>query len=117
MFNTSLRDVLKENEKVTLDDSPIVDSIEDALGFIKENGNTDAFAQLRMKKDITDKEKSTIDLAEIFLPALALLRQERLWNTYIPMLKILEIIKNKEVVCNVGRGSVFKPTHTWGVDG
>ena len=71
MFNTSLRDVLKENEKVTLDDSPIVDSIEDALGFIKENGNTDAFAQLRMKKDITDKEKSTIDLAEVFLPALA----------------------------------------------
>lgn len=71
MFNTSLRDVLKENEKATLDDSPIVDSIEDALGFIKENGNTDAFAQLRMKKDITDKEKSTIDLAEVFLPALA----------------------------------------------
>tara|TARA_R110000824_G_scaffold77518_2_gene196001 strand:+ start:251 stop:550 length:300 start_codon:yes stop_codon:yes gene_type:complete len=71
MFNTSLRDVLKENEKVTLDDSPIVDSIEDALGFIKENDNTNSFAQLRMKKNITDKEKSIIDLAEIFIPALA----------------------------------------------
>jgi hypothetical protein len=66
-----LRDILKENEKVRLDDSPIVDDIEDALGFIKEKGNTNTFKQLRMKKNLTDKEKSSIDLAEVFLPALA----------------------------------------------
>tara|TARA_R100000656_G_scaffold11151_1_gene11841 strand:- start:1356 stop:1655 length:300 start_codon:yes stop_codon:yes gene_type:complete len=71
MFNTSLLDVLKENEKVRLEDSSIVVSIEDALGFVEKQGNINIFEQLRSKENLTQKEQSTIDLAEIYLPALA----------------------------------------------
>tara|TARA_R100001530_G_scaffold34788_1_gene27207 strand:+ start:679 stop:978 length:300 start_codon:yes stop_codon:yes gene_type:complete len=71
MFNTSLLDVLKENEKVRLEDSSIIVSIEDALGFVEKQGNINIFEQLRSKENLTQKEQSTIDLAEIYLPALA----------------------------------------------
>ena len=71
MFNSSLMDVLKENEKVSLDDSSIVVAIEDAVGFVEEHGNKNVFEKLRMQEDLTQKEQSTLDLAEIYLPALA----------------------------------------------
>tara|TARA_R100000963_G_C4623275_1_gene90190 strand:+ start:682 stop:981 length:300 start_codon:yes stop_codon:yes gene_type:complete len=71
MFNTSLLDVLKENEKVKLEDSSMIVSIEDALGFAEKQNNINIFEQLRSKENLTQKEQSTIDLAEIYLPALA----------------------------------------------
>tara|TARA_R110002167_G_C12318615_1_gene618895 strand:+ start:244 stop:519 length:276 start_codon:yes stop_codon:yes gene_type:complete len=64
-------DVLKENEKVSLDDSSMAVAIEDAVGFVKEQSNMNVFEQLRTKENLTQKEQSSIDLAEVFLPALA----------------------------------------------
>ena len=64
-------DVLKENEKVSLDDSSMVVAIEDAVGFVQEQSNMNVFEQLRTKENLTQKEQSSIDLAEVFLPALA----------------------------------------------
>jgi len=71
MFNSSLMDVLKENEKVSLDDSSMVVAIEEAVGFVKEQSNMNVFEQLRTKENLTQKEQSSIDLAEVYLPALA----------------------------------------------
>ena len=71
MFNSSLMDVLKENEKVSLDDSSMVVAIEDAVGFVQEQSNMNVFEQLRTKENLTQKEESSIDLAEVYLPALA----------------------------------------------
>ena len=71
MFNPSLLDVLKENEKITLDDSDITDDIKDAVGFIDKQSGVNVFQQLRSKENLTEKESSTLDLAEVFLPALA----------------------------------------------
>tara|TARA_R110002153_G_scaffold165752_1_gene318265 strand:+ start:2094 stop:2387 length:294 start_codon:yes stop_codon:yes gene_type:complete len=71
MLNSSLMDVLKENEKVSLDDSSMAVAIEDAVGFVKEQSNMNVFEQLRTKENLTQKEQSSIDLAEVFLPALA----------------------------------------------
>ena len=71
MFNPSLLDVLKENEKITLDDSDITDDIKDAVGFIDKQSGVNVFQQLRRKENLTEKESSTLDLAEVFLPALA----------------------------------------------
>ena len=71
MFNPSLLDVLKENEKITLDDSDITDDIKDAVGFIDERSSMNVFQQLRSKENLTEKESSTLDLAEVYLPALA----------------------------------------------
>jgi len=64
-------DVLKENEKVSLDDSSMVVAIEEAVGFVKEQSNMNVFEQLRTKENLTQKEQSSIDLAEVYLPALA----------------------------------------------
>jgi len=71
MFNSSLMDVLKENEKVSLDDSSMVVAIEEAVGFVEEQSNMNVFEQLRTKENLTQKEESSIDLAEVYLPALA----------------------------------------------
>ena len=71
MFNSSLIDVLKENEKVRLDDSSMVVAIEDAVGFVEEHGNKNIFQKLRMQENLTQKEQSTLEIAEIYLPALA----------------------------------------------
>ena len=71
MFNSSLMDVLKENEKVSLDDSSMVVAIEEAVGFVEEQSNMNVFEQLRTKENLTQKEQSSIDLAEVYLPALA----------------------------------------------
>jgi hypothetical protein len=71
MLNSSLMDVLKENEKVSLDDSSMAVAIEDAVGFVKEQSNMNVFEQLRTKENLTQKEQSSIDLAEVYLPALA----------------------------------------------
>ena len=71
MLSSSLIDVLKENEKVNLDDSSMVVAIEDAVGFVEEQSNINVFEQLRMKENLTQKEESSIDLAEVYLPALA----------------------------------------------
>ena len=71
MLTPSLMDVLKENEKVRLDDSTVAVSIKDAIGFIKEQNNINIFDQLRMKENLTEKEKSSIELAEIYLPVFA----------------------------------------------
>tara|TARA_R110002051_G_scaffold82848_1_gene147308 strand:- start:1133 stop:1426 length:294 start_codon:yes stop_codon:yes gene_type:complete len=71
MFNSSLMDVLKENEKVSLDDSSMIVAIEDAVGFVEEQSNMNVFEQLRTKENLTQKEQSSIDLAEVYLPALA----------------------------------------------
>jgi hypothetical protein len=71
MFNSSLMDVLKENEKVSLDGSSMVVAIEDAVGFVEEQSNMNVFEQLRTKENLTQKEQSSIDLAEVYLPALA----------------------------------------------
>ena len=71
MFNPSLLDVLKENEKITLDDSDITDDIKDAVGFIDKHSGVNVFQQLRSKENLTEKESSTLDLAEVYLPALA----------------------------------------------
>jgi hypothetical protein len=71
MLSSSLIDVLKENEKVNLDDSSMVVAIEDAVGFVEEQSNMNVFEQLRTKENLTQKEQSSIDLAEVYLPALA----------------------------------------------
>tara|TARA_R110000824_G_scaffold71595_2_gene183019 strand:+ start:1879 stop:2172 length:294 start_codon:yes stop_codon:yes gene_type:complete len=71
MLSPSLLDVLKENEKVNLDDSSMAVAIEDAVGFVKEQSNMNVFEQLRTKENLTQKEESTIDLAEVYIPALA----------------------------------------------
>ena len=71
MLNSSLMDVLKENEKVSLGDSSMAVAIEDAVGFVKEQSNMNVFEQLRTKENLTQKEQSSIDLAEVYLPALA----------------------------------------------
>jgi len=71
MLTPSLIDILKENEKVKLDDSSIAVSIEDVIGFAKEQNNINIFEQLRMKENLTEKERSAIELAEIYLPAFA----------------------------------------------
>ena len=71
MLTTSLLDVLKENEKITLDDSGIIDDIKDAVGFIGKQDGVNVFQQLRSKENLTENESSTLDLAEVFLPALA----------------------------------------------
>ena len=71
MLNSSLMDVLKENEKVSLDDSSMAVAIEDTVGFVQEQSNMNVFEQLRTKENLTQKEQSSIDLAEVFLPALA----------------------------------------------
>ena len=71
MFNSSLMDVLKENEKVSLDDSSMVVAIEEAVGFVEEQSNMNVFEQLRTKENLTQKEESSIDLAEVYLPVLA----------------------------------------------
>jgi len=64
-------DVLKENEKVSLDDSSMVVAIEEAVGFVEEQSNMNVFEQLRTKENLTQKEESSIDLAEVYLPVLA----------------------------------------------
>ena len=71
MLSPSLLDVLKENEKVNLDDSSMVVAIEDAIGFVEEQSNMNVFEQLRMKENITEEEKASIELAEVYLPILA----------------------------------------------
>jgi hypothetical protein len=71
MFTPSLLDVLKENEKITSDDSDIIDDIKDAVGFIGKQDGVNVFQQLRSKENLTENESSTLDLAEVFLPALA----------------------------------------------
>lgn len=71
MLNSSLIDVLKENEKVRLDDSSMVVAIEDAVGFVEEQSNMNVFEQLRMKENLTERERASIELAEIYLPVLA----------------------------------------------
>ena len=71
MLNSSLMDVLKENEKVSLGDSSMAVAIEDAVGFVEEQSNMNVFEQLRTKENLTQKEESSIDLAEVYLPALA----------------------------------------------
>ena len=71
MLSPSLLDVLKENEKVRLDDSSIVVAIEDAVGFVEEQSNMNVFEQLRMKENLTQRERSSIELAEVYLPVLA----------------------------------------------
>jgi len=71
MLNSSLIDVLKENEKVRLDDSSMVVAIEDAVGFVEEQSNMNVFEQLRMKENLTQRERSSIELAEVYLPVLA----------------------------------------------
>jgi len=71
MLSPSLLDVLKENEKVNLDDSSMVVAITDAVGFIEEHGNKNIFQKLRMQENLTQKEQSTLEIAEIYLPALA----------------------------------------------
>ena len=71
MLNSSLMDVLKENEKVSLDDSSMAVAIEDTVGFVQEQSNMNVFEQLRTKENLTQKEESSIDLAEVYLPALA----------------------------------------------
>ena len=71
MLSPSLLDVLKENEKVSLDDSSMVVAITDAVGFIEEHGNKNIFQKLRMQENLTQKEQSTLEIAEIYLPALA----------------------------------------------
>ena len=71
MLSPSLLDVLKENEKVSLDDSSMVVAIEEAVGFVEEQSNMNVFEQLRTKENLTQKEESTIDLAEVYIPALA----------------------------------------------
>ena len=58
-------DVLKENEKVSLDDSSMIVAIEDAVGFVEEQSNMNVFEQLRTKENLTQKEQSSIDLAEV----------------------------------------------------
>ena len=71
MLSPSLLDVLKENEKASLDDSSMVVAITDAVGFIEEHGNKNIFQKLRMQENLTQKEQSTLEIAEIYLPALA----------------------------------------------
>ena len=71
MLSPSLLDVLKENEKVSLDDSSMVVAITDAVGFIEEHGNKNIFQKLRIQENLTQKEQSTLEIAEIYLPALA----------------------------------------------
>ena len=71
MFNTSLLDVLKENEKVQLDDSTMVVAIEEAIGFTKHHNNINIFERLKSSPDLTQKQLANIELAEIFMPALA----------------------------------------------
>jgi len=71
MLSPSLLDVLKENEKVSLDDSSMVVAITDAVGFIEEHGNKNIFQKLRMQENLTQKEQSTLEIPEIYLPALA----------------------------------------------
>ena len=71
MLSPSLLDVLKENEKVSLDDSSMLVAITDAVGFIEEHGNKNIFQKLRMQENLTQKEQSTLEIAEIYLPALA----------------------------------------------
>jgi len=71
MLSSSLIDVLKENEKINLEDSSMVVAIEDVVGFVEEHGNKNIFQKLRMQENLTQKEQSTLELAEIYLPALA----------------------------------------------
>jgi len=71
MLTPSLIDVLKENEKINLEDSSMVVAIEDVVGFVEEHGNKNIFQKLRMQENLTQKEQSTLELAEIYLPALA----------------------------------------------
>ena len=71
MLTPSLIDVLKENEKINLEDSSMVVAIEDVVGFVEEHGNKNIFQKLRMQENLTQKEQSTLEIAEIYLPALA----------------------------------------------
>ena len=71
MFNTSLLDVLKENEKVQLDDSTMAVAIDEAIGFTQHYNNTNVFKRLKSAPNLTQKQQANIDLAEIYLPALA----------------------------------------------
>mgnify|MGYP003627394906 FL=1 len=71
MLEPSLLDVLKENEKISLDNNEIVSSIEEAIGFVKKHSRENIFSQLNNIDDLTIKEKSRIELAEIYIPLLA----------------------------------------------
>ena len=71
MITPSLIDVLKENEKLPIENFPTMVSIEKIAGFIKQQDSENIFKKLREEGNLSQREQASLDLAEVYLPALS----------------------------------------------
>jgi len=70
MITPSLMDVLKENEKLPVESSDTMVSIENILGFVEHQDSKNIFNHLREKENLSQTQLASLDMAEIYLPAL-----------------------------------------------
>ena len=70
MITPSLMDVLKENEKLPVESSSTMISIENVLGFVDQQGIGNIFNHLRENENISQTQRASLDIAEVYLPAL-----------------------------------------------
>jgi len=94
MINPSLLDVLKENEKVDTDTYASIIAIKNMQGFLSANKVGVPFRELRKNENLSQEQVAELELAEIFIPALARFQKEELDILFEEDIK--DIKKNKK---------------------
>jgi hypothetical protein len=71
MINPSLLDVLKENEKVNMEQYSAIVAIQNMEGFLSKNKKGLSLKELRKKGNLSQEQVAELELAEIYLPAIS----------------------------------------------
>jgi len=94
MINPSLLDVLKENEKVDMEQYSAIVAIQNMEGFLSKNKKSLSLKELRKKGNLSQEQYAELELAEIFIPALSRFQPEELDSLFEEDIK--DIKKNKK---------------------
>jgi|TARA_Y100000310_G_scaffold248989_1_gene254979 uncharacterized protein YqeY len=91
MLNPSLIDVLKENEKVEIEEYPSASMI---MGFIDRPQEVNIIERIENDPDATQKEKQQLEILKVYLPAIARFKEGELQELFER--DIEDIVRDKE---------------------